>query len=71
LELLPPGRLHDTAAQSAMAFLADSEMKSSNPLEWLLELNSLMSLKQPEITKAMLASKDPVISLYRAITHQK
>ena len=71
LELLPPGWLHDTAPQSAMAFLADSEMKSSNPLEWLLELNSLMSLKQPEITKAMLASKDPVISLYRAITHQK
>lgn len=58
LELQPPGSLHETVAQSAIAFLADSDMKTSSPLEWLLELNSLIKLKP------MPESKDPVIALY-------
>jgi len=71
LELLPAGSLHEAAAQSALGFLADSSVKSSSPLEWLLELNGLMNLKQPEIAKAMLASKDPIILLYGTVTYQK
>jgi hypothetical protein len=71
LELLPPGSLRDTAAQSAIGFLADSNMKSSSPLEWLVELNGLINLKQAEIAKAMLASKDPVILLYGTLSYSK
>ncbi len=71
LELLPAGSLHEAAAQGALGFLADSSVKSSSPLEWLLELNGLMNLKQPEIAKAMLASKDPTILLYGTVTYQK
>jgi hypothetical protein len=71
LELLPPGALHDTVAQSAISFLSDSGVKSGSPLEWLLELSGLMNLKQPEIAKAMQASKDPVILLYGTVIFQK
>jgi hypothetical protein len=64
LELLPAGSLHETAAQSAVSFLADSDVKNSNPAEWIVELKSLMDLKQSEIRKAMLAGKDPIIVLF-------
>jgi hypothetical protein len=40
-------------------------------LDRLLEQNGMMNLKQPEIAKAMLASKDPIILLYGTVTYQK
>lgn len=71
LQLAPPGVVRDLAAQSWLAFLADSPIKSTTPIEWLLELDTVMNLKEPEIQKAMLASKDPVISLYATVTYQR
>ena len=67
MDLIPDGPLRDSVVQSCVAFMSQNPIEMESPIQFLPHLNAIFQMaNRPEAT--LFNSKDPVISLYLAVT---